>query len=139
MTAHLQLTHRGQFTGHEKPLPTPWVQALLTAPGSSTAQIGDLQAFRPTSYNTLIPQVTGRALDVQTAWARAALSCPAIHALEYGPSRPLTIGSFLSNMVHSVSRTTVRIPPDPETAYHRFCGPGVPAQVTQVLEQPSGA
>jgi arabinofuranosyltransferase len=134
LTAHLQLSHRGQFTGHEKPLPTPWVQALLTAPGSSTAQIGALQAFRPVGYNTLIPQVTGRALDVQTAWARAALTCPAIHALEYGPNRPLTLGSFLANMVHSVSRTTVRIPPDPETAYHRFCGPGTPAQVTQVLK-----
>jgi arabinofuranosyltransferase len=138
LTAHLELTHRGQFTGHEKPLPTPWVQALLAAPRSSTAQIGTLQAGRPTSYNTLIPPVTGRALAVQTAWADAALACPAVHAVEYGPRRPLTVGSFLSNMVDSLSQTTVRIPPDPETAYHRFCGPDVPAPVTRALALPSG-
>jgi len=28
-----------------------------------------------------------------------------------------------------VSRTTVRVPPDPEVAYHRFCGPGTPSSV----------
>ncbi|HEY4928333.1 MAG TPA: hypothetical protein VIH95_04225 [Acidimicrobiales bacterium] len=138
LTAHLQLTHRGQFTGHEKPLPTPWISALLTAPGSSTVQIGDLQINRPRAYTALIPQLTGRALAIQTAWARAALSCPAIHSIEYGPNRPLTVGSFISNMVHSVSQTTVRIPPDPETAYHRFCGPGVPVPVTLVTAQWSG-
>ena len=132
LTAHLLLTHRGSFAGHEKPLPTPWVQALLTAPGSSTAQIGALQVNRPTSYNTLIPPVSGHALDVQTAWARADLSCPAIHAVEYGPSAPLTFGSFVSNIVHSLSHTTTRVPPDPETAYHQLCGPGVPAEVARV-------
>ena len=139
LAAHLQLTHRGEFTGHEKPLPTPWVQALLTAPASSTAQIGALQVARPTSYNTLIPPVTGRALDLQAAWARAALTCPAIRAVEYGPSRPLTFSSFLSNLFHSVSRTTVRIPPDPETAYHRFCGPGTPPVVAEVTASSAGA
>jgi len=139
LTAHLELTHQGSFTGHEKPLPTPWVQALLAAPGSSTAQIGTLQTARPTSYNTLIPPVTGRALDLQAAWALAALSCPAVHAIQSGPSQPLTVDSFLSNMVHSFSRTTTRIPPDPEIAYHRFCGPGVPAPVVRALAAPSGA
>jgi arabinofuranosyltransferase len=138
LTAHLQLTRRGQFTGHEKPLPTPWVAALLTAPGASTVQIGDLQIYRPKSYTPLIPQVNGQALAIQTAWARAALSCPVIHSIEYGPNRPLTVGSFISNMLHSVSRTTVRIPPDPETAFHRFCGPGVPASVTRAMAQRSG-
>ena len=133
LTAHLLLAHRGELSGHEKPLPTPWVQALLTAPASSTTQLGALQADRPSVYNTLIPAVTGRALDVQTAWARAALACPAIHAVEYGPERTLTVGSFFSNLVHSVSATTIRIPPDPETAYHRYCGPGVPASVADFL------
>ena len=138
LTAHLLLTHRGNFAGHEKPLPTPWVQALLTAPGSSTAQIGALQVARPTSYNTLIPPVSGHALDVQTAWARADLSCPAIHTIEYGPSTPLTFGSFVSNIAHSLSHTTMRIPPDPETAYHQLCGPGVPAAVARVMAGPTG-
>jgi arabinofuranosyltransferase len=138
LTAHLQLTHRGQFTGHEKPLPTPWVQALLAAPGSSTAQIGSLQTGRPTSYNTLIPPVAGRALFVETAWARAALLCPAVHAVEYGPRERLTVDSFVSNMVHSWSATTIRIPPDPEAAYHRFCGPIAPTSVIRDLASPSG-
>lgn len=137
LTAHLELTHRGEFTGHEKPLPTPWVQALLSTPGSQTVQIGQLQVARPTSYNTLIPPVSGHALAVQTAWAHAALGCPAIHDLEYGPTRPLTVGSFLSNMVHSFGWTTMRIPPDPETAYQRFCGPGVPAVVRQAISTAS--
>jgi len=138
LAAHLELTHRGSFAGHEKPLPTPWVQALLAAPGSSSAQIGTLQTTRPTSYNTLIPPVTGRALALQAAWAQAALSCPAIHAVEYGPARPLSVSSFVSNIVHSLARTTMRIPPDPETAYHRYCGPGVPAFVVRALASPSG-
>ncbi|HEX7459412.1 MAG TPA: hypothetical protein VF279_02200, partial [Acidimicrobiales bacterium] len=78
-------------------------------------------------------------LDLQAAWARAALACPAIQDVEYGPSRPLTLSSFLSNLVHSVSRTTVRIPPDPETAYHRFCGPGTPHVVADVTASSAGA
>ena len=139
LTAHLQLAHRGQFTGHEKPLPTPWVVALLTAPGSSTDADRRPSDLPAQSYTPLIPEVTGRALAIQTAWARAALSCPAIHSIEYGPNRPLTVGSFISNMVHSVSRPTVRIPPDPETAFHRFCGPGVPASVTLAMARQSGA
>ena len=137
LTAHLELTRRGSFAGHEKPLPTPWVQALLAEPGTSTAQIGALQTARPTSYNTLIPPATGRALAIQTAWAHAALSCPAVHTVEYGPRQPLTVGSFLSNIVNSVRQTTIRIPPDPQSAYHRFCGPGTPASVIRALASPS--
>lgn len=138
LTAHLELTHLGSFAGHEKPLPTPWVQALLAVPGSSTVQIGTLQTARPTSYNTLIPSVTGRALALQTAWAAAALSCPAIHAIEYGPRQRLSVGAFLSNMVHAFARTTIRIPPDPETAYRSYCRPGLPAPVARALASSSG-
>ena len=138
LTAHLELTHLGSFAGHEKPLPTPWVQALLAVPGSSTVQIGTLQTARPTSYNTLIPSVTGRALALQTAWAAAALSCPAIHAIEYGPRQRLSVGAFLSNMVHAFARTTMRIPPDPETAYRSYCRGGLPAPVVRALASSSG-
>jgi len=77
--------------------------------------------------------VTGRQLDIETAWARAALTCPTIRTIEYGTSRPLTFGVFVSDIVHSVSATTVRIPADPETAYHRFCGPGTPSEVRRVV------
>ena len=129
LDAHMKLTVRGHFPGHEKPMPTPWIAALLTAPGSSPNQIAQLELQRPGFYTPLIPDTAGRALAVQTSWARAALDCPTIHALEFGPDRPLTVSSFFSDMFHSVSETTVRIPPDPETAYHQFCGPGTPAQV----------
>ncbi len=129
LSAHLLLEREGQFTGHEKPLPTPWVLALLTAPGSSTAQLGRLQSGRPTDYTALIPPVTGRALDVETAWARADLACPAIADVEFAPDRPLTVSRFVSDMFHAAGNTTVRIPADPETAYHDLCGVGTPASV----------
>jgi hypothetical protein len=129
LAAHMQLHRRGQFAGHEKPLPVPWIEALLTADGTSTAQMGALQSGRPALFTRLIPDVTGRQLDLETAWARAALTCPTIHAIEYGTDRPMTLRVFVSDIVHSVSSTTVRIPADPETAYHRFCGPGTPPQV----------
>jgi len=132
LAAHLLLDRPGQFAGHEKPLPTPWVAALLSAPGTTTAQLGRLQAGRPKLYTPLIPPVTGRSLDVETAWARADLACPAIMAVEFGPDRPLTVSSFFSNMFHSLHDTTVRIPPDPEEAYHQLCGPGTPASVRVV-------
>ena len=129
LTAHLQLSRRGVFPGHEKPLPSPWIAALVTAPGSSVDQIAAIQRQRPEQYTPLIADTSGTALAVQTAWARAALACPSLHAIEFGPGRPLTWGTFFGDMVHSVSRTTVRVPPDPEVAYHRFCGPGTPSSV----------
>ena len=129
LDAHMQLIHRGQFTGHEKPLPTPWVVALLTAPGSSAAQVSAVEALRPSQYTPLISEATGKALDIQTAWARAALQCPLIHDIAFGADRPLTFGLLIGDITHAVARSTVRIPADPQTAYHRFCGPGTPASV----------
>jgi len=70
---------------------------------------------------------------VETAWARAALQCPAIRDLRGAPSAPLTAATFLSNIYHAISRTTIRIPPDPETAYHSFCGSGTPVQVSEFI------
>ena len=138
LTAHLQLAHRGQFTGHEKPLPTPWVVALLTAPGSL-----DHADRRPSD----LPAQVLHPFDSPGDRAGIGASrrhgperhCPVRPStrIEYGPNRPLTIGSFISNIVHSVSNSTVRIPPDPETAFHRFCGPGVPASVTLAMARQS--
>lgn len=134
LTAHLALTHRGLISGHEKPLPTPWIAALLTENGDSTAQLDSLQNERPKDFTPLIPTVSGRQLEIETAWARAAIQCPAIHDLEYSPSRPLTVGTFISNVFHSFARTELRIPPSPEAAYHQFCGPGTPPQVMNVAK-----
>ena len=132
LTAHLELEVRGQISGHEKPLPTPWIAALLTADGSSTAQLGRLQEERPRVFTPITPTVTGRDLALQTVWARAALGCPAIRDIVDSPSAPLTPGTFLANIFHSVARTELRIPADPEDAYHQFCGPGTPPEVRSV-------
>jgi arabinofuranosyltransferase len=129
LAAHLQLSNRGLVSGHEKPLPTSWVAAMVTAPGSSTAQLSGLQDTRPTLFTPLTPVVHGHQLAVETAWARAALGCPAIRDLRDSPSAPLTVASLFGNMVHAAARSALRIPPDPETAYHQFCGPGTPASV----------
>ena len=137
LAAHLLLTNRGMVSGHEKPLPTPWVAALITADGASTAQLGELQNERPQVFTPLVGSVYGHQLDVQTAWARAALTCPAIRDLEDGPTRPLTIGSFFGNMFHAYARSRLRIPPEPETAYHEFCGPGTPRIVQDAMDPTS--
>lgn len=134
LAAHLQLTRRGEVAGHEKPLPTPWIAAVLTRSGSSIKQLDSLQYQRPQYFTPLLSAARGRKLTIETAWARAALQCTAIKDLRGAPNAPLTAGTFLSNIYHSVSRTTLRIPPNPEAAYHRFCGPGTPTQVQSVTQ-----
>jgi hypothetical protein len=37
-------------------------------------------------------------------------------------------------MVHSLARTELRIPPDPETAYHQFCGAGTPPHLKAAID-----
>jgi arabinofuranosyltransferase len=135
LTAHLLLKKRG-LTGHEKPLPAPWVAALLTGDGSSTAPFDDLQKQQLDPYITpLIPPTSGHTFAVQTAWARAALQCPTIHRIEYGQDGPLTLGRFVSNIAHAWGNSQLRIPANPETAYHQFCGPGTPRSVSQATGQ----
>ncbi|MGA2837441.1 MAG: hypothetical protein ABSF84_12670 [Acidimicrobiales bacterium] len=133
LDAHLKLEHRGVLAGHEKSMPTAWIIAMLTVPGSSTVQWGELQPERLARFWTpMIPPVSGQQLVIQTAWARAALTCPMIHNLEYGQNGPLTVGKFLSNVWHAFANSTLRVPPNPEAAYHQFCGPGTPASVERV-------
>ena len=137
LTAHMRLARRGAIAGHEKPLPMPWIAAELTRTRSSSGQLQSLQRQRPRYFTPLISDASGRKLEIETAWARAALQCPAIKDLRDSPSAPLTVETFLSNIYHSVNRTTVRIPPSPEAAYHSFCGPGTPAQVRTVMGEGS--
>ena len=131
LAAHLLLTRRG-LTGHEKKIPTAWIAAQLTAPGSSTAPFDRFESVGENwVYAPLAPDVTGRALAIETAWARAALTCPAVHDLVYSPMQQLSVGSFASNMVHAFDRTMLRVPADPESAYHAFCGKGTPRRVVE--------
>jgi arabinofuranosyltransferase len=129
LTARLELERRG-LPGHEKPLPAPWVVARLLEPG---AAVGPEHFPTPFTMPRLIPAARSPAeLTEQAAWARAALECPRLRELRASYEAPLTIGRFVSNLVDSIPNARLRIPPDPEDAYRRFCGPGVPPEVRAV-------
>ena len=127
-TAHLETTpsrsNIPRFPGHEKPLPAPWIAARLTPAGSRPPSTDF-----PVLGNPLIPATTGIEFQQQVAWARAALQCSPLQRILAAADAPMTPMRFVSNFVHSFSATRIRIPPDPETAYHKFCGPGTPPQV----------
>jgi arabinofuranosyltransferase len=129
LTAHLDNTpdthpHYPPLAGHEKLLPTPWIAALVTPPGSRP----DADDF-PLPAGPLLAPTAGPAFQEQVAWARAALLCDEIVKLRNAASAPPTAGRFATNLLRSFENTQLRIPADPEEAYHRFCGPGVPAEV----------
>lgn len=112
---------------HEKPLPTPWVAALVAAPGSNP----DPSQF-PSMGTRLLGPLSGDEFYEKVAWARAALQCYEIDRILDAASSPLTAKRFVFNLVHAVDNSQLRIPADPEEAYHRFCGPGVPDEVRQL-------
>jgi arabinofuranosyltransferase len=129
LTAHLDNTpdtqpHYPPLAGHEKRLPTAWVAALVTPTGSRP----EAEHF-PLPVGPLLAPTAGPAFQEQVAWARAALQCDEVVELRNAASAPLTAGRFASNVLRSFENTQLRIPADPEEAYHRFCGPGVPAEV----------
>jgi len=133
LAAHLEVqTPEGllwgpPLPGHEKPLPAPWTAALITAPGSRP----DPSQF-PTTGTNLLGPLSGDEFQEKVAWARAALQCDEIDRLIDAQSAPLTMKRFVFNLVHSVDNARLRIPGDPEEAYHRFCGPGVPDDVRRL-------
>jgi arabinofuranosyltransferase len=113
--------------GHEKPLPAPWMAALITPPGS----MPDPSQFPPTGEHMLGPLPVDEFQE-KVAWARAALQCGEIDRVLDAVGAPLTVKRFAFNLVHAVDNSQVRIPGDPEEAYRRFCGPGVPDEVRQL-------
>ena len=120
-TAHLE-TARGRIDdtsrlpGHEKPLPSVWIVARLT-PDGARAQARDF-ADRTVP---LIPTTTGAAFDAQVRRARAALRCGAISDLLRSSDGAFSLHRFASNFVDAFRNTRMRIPPDPEEAFHRYC------------------
>jgi arabinofuranosyltransferase len=116
--------------GHEKPMPSVWLAALLTPEGTRSGP----DDF-PSARFPLVPVARGAAFQEQVAWARAALRCPAIAELMRAADGSLSASRLVDNLLGSISNTHVRIPPDPEDAYHRFCGPGTPAEVRKVIER----
>ena len=130
LTAHFEgvpsgSSERPRFPGHEKPMPPQWLAARLTPPGAAP----DPAEFPSLFGNPLIPPTTGVEFQEEVAWARAALRCDEIAQLTESADEPLTLGRFASNFFRSFENTFMRIPPDPEEAYHRFCGNGTPPGV----------
>lgn len=129
LAAHLEgepslLPDAPRYPGHEKPLPAPWVAALVLPDGARP----DARDF-PSFGNPLIPPTMGTEFQEQVRWARAALRCDPITELLESTRAPLSPKLFARNVLRSVDHTRLRIPGDPEAAYHRFCGPGTPPEV----------
>jgi hypothetical protein len=111
--------------GHDKPLPAVWLAALVTPVGSRP----DPNAFVHGVSPAMIPDTTGVKFQEEVAWARAVLQCrPIVHLLDAADS-PLGPSRFLRNIESSFNNTRLRIPPDPQTAYRKFCGNTTPADV----------
>ena len=114
LTAHLRLARRG-WPGHEKTLPAAWAAATLTS-ADAAVRADDFP------IPAVLTTPAGPApFSVQLAYARRALQCPTIRDLRRSTTGSLSISRFLSNIVHSFSRTSVRVPSDPVTAYHTLC------------------
>jgi arabinofuranosyltransferase len=118
--------------GHEKAMPAAWAAARLQQPGPA-----DPEDFIR-SASPLIPETDGAEFQEQVAWARAALRCPDVRALLESARADLTPRRFASNLLHAFTRTRLRVPPDPKSAYEKFCGPDVPREVEAVrAERPT--
>jgi arabinofuranosyltransferase len=129
IASHLDISEVGgeelRGPGHEKPLPAAWVAARVTPEGAEVDPVNF-----PDFYTPLIPPaVDADELAERVAWARAALECDEIAALDDAATEPLGVGRLADNLFGSFRNTFVRIPPDPEEAYRRFCGDGVPPEV----------
>ncbi len=117
MTAHFEIGDHG-LPGHEKPIPGQWARARLTAPGGN---VPPAVLEPPALFLPLIPPTTGARFATQVAAVRVVLRCLPLRSLSDSYRKPLTVGRFFSNFGDSLSNTTLRIPPDPETARRRLC------------------
>jgi arabinofuranosyltransferase len=119
LDGRFKLVRRG-LPGHEKPMPPAWTAARITAAGSELRIID----FPPPPLAVpLVPWPRDdAAFNEEVAYARAAMRCPAIRDLLDRTTRPLTVSRFVSNVFHSFSDARMRIPPQPELAYRRYCG-----------------
>ena len=111
------LTPLPRKTGHKKPLPTVWLAALTTAPGSA---VNPLEF--PGIYNPLIPDTHGEEFQQQLEWAREVLACGAVAELMQAVTGPLNGRRFAANFTGAWARSRLTIPPDPQQAWYKFCG-----------------
>ena len=119
--------------GHEKLLPKPWIVARLV-PEGTTVNRDELPTF--SLAPDLAPSRSDADFQQQVVWARAAINCGPLRRLDRDVSAPLTPARFLGNLVDSFANTFLRVPPDPETAYHQLCGGGTPDGVSASASRP---
>jgi arabinofuranosyltransferase len=117
-TSHLKIDRAG-LVGHEKPLPAPWIAARLTKPGAalSAADFPFPSIFGVGSLD----DPRGASFEERERIARTTLACREIRDLTRSYSAPLTPGRFFGNLVDAVHNTRLRIPPEPQDAYEKFC------------------
>ena len=106
VAAHMRLVGEGA-PGHEKPIPEYWTVARLTAQDTNV-----FRADFPPGLRLVINtrKLTGDQFARQVHSARAALDCGGIRRLEQAAAAPLTIGRFVSNILHAYDNTRLRIP-----------------------------
>ena len=114
VTARFELPVPG-FTGHEKPVPPPWLAAQIsTVPVA--ADVLPIPAFGAPLYTS-----PPGDLDADADAARRALRCGDLERLLTATRAELTPGRFLSNLVAAPRNTLLTVPPDPDDAVDRFC------------------
>ncbi len=119
LTAHFRLDERG-LSGHEKPLPTSWFVARVTAPGTDLDE-DDFGVF-PLAFPAFpIDHEDTDPFEERVADARAALECRELRRFTASYSERLTVGRFLRNLVESFENTALRIPSRPREAVEQLC------------------
>ncbi|HEV7762309.1 MAG TPA: hypothetical protein VGO78_25045 [Acidimicrobiales bacterium] len=114
VTARFDLPVPG-FTGHEKPVPRPWLAAQISTTPLNLDSLPDPLIGRPL-YSS-----TAASFDGDTAAARQALGCGDLRRLLEATRTRITPRRFLSNLVSAPRNTALDIPPDPHEAVDRFC------------------
>jgi arabinofuranosyltransferase len=106
LDAHFKLVERGAMPGHEKPLPLVWFFADYADPAT------------PLPPGSAADGVTHAAIVA----ARHALQCGELRELHEAVRESMSWSRFLQNLIGSVRRTQLRVPPDPFEAKEQFCG-----------------
>jgi arabinofuranosyltransferase len=100
--SHTLVAVRG-IPGHEKTIGPEWMIARFGIPGGQ------------------LPHVSLFGLKPEVAAARHALSCAPLKSYLGAITKPLTFSQAMSNIVHSVSYTTMRFSPDADNAVQELC------------------
>lgn len=111
LAAHLELRQRS-LTGHEKPLPAPWIVATGTEPGTDL----DEDDFPFPLFSRRLDDPGRAPFDARVAVARLILECPRLKEFRASYTDPLTVDRFLENVVEAPSNTSLRIPAEPADA-----------------------